>query len=32
VEYDVEKAVVSGVISMTTLFSVVTLLAWLHIL
>jgi predicted permease len=31
VEYDVEKAVVSGVISMTTLFSVVTLLAWLHI-
>jgi hypothetical protein len=32
VEYDVEKSVVSGVISMTTLFSVVTLLAWLHIL
>jgi predicted permease len=32
VEYDVEKPVVSGVISMTTLFSVVTLLAWLHIL
>lgn len=31
-EYDVEKAVVSGVISMTTLFSVVTLLGWLHIL
>ena len=32
VEYDVEKAVVSGVISMTTLFSVITLIAWLHIL
>jgi malonate transporter and related proteins len=32
VEYDVEKSVVSGVISMTTLFSVVTLLGWLHIL
>lgn len=32
VEYDVEKPVVSGVISMTTLFSVVTLLGWLRIL
>jgi predicted permease len=32
VEYDIEKAVVSGVISMTTLFSVITLIAWLHIL
>jgi malonate transporter and related proteins len=32
VEYDVEKGVVSGVISMTTLFSVVTLLGWLRIL
>ena len=31
-EYDVEKAVVSGVISMSTLFSVVTLLGWLHVL
>jgi malonate transporter and related proteins len=31
VEYDVEKGVVSGVISMTTLLSVVTLLAWLRI-
>jgi predicted permease len=32
VEYDVEKAVVGAVISMTTLFSVVTLLAWLYVL
>ncbi|MEI5996135.1 AEC family transporter [Paraburkholderia bengalensis] len=30
-EYDVEKTVVSGVISMTTLLSVFTLLAWLRI-
>jgi len=32
VEYDVEKSVVSGVISLTTLFSVVTLLGWLHLI
>jgi predicted permease len=32
VEYDVEKTVVGAVISMTTLFSVVTLLAWLYVL
>jgi predicted permease len=31
VEYDVEKNVVGAVISMTTLFSVFTLLAWLYI-
>ena len=31
-EYDVEKSVVGAVISMTTLFSIVTLLAWLYIL
>ena len=32
VEYDVEKTVVGAVISMTTLFSVVTLLGWLYVL
>ena len=32
VEYDVEKTVVGAVISMTTLFSVFTLLAWLYVL
>lgn len=32
VEYDVEKNVVGAVISMTTLFSVVTLLGWLYVL
>ncbi|MFM0055098.1 AEC family transporter [Paraburkholderia phytofirmans] len=32
VEYDVEKNVVGAVISMTTLFSVFTLLTWLYIL
>ena len=32
VEYDIEKAVVGAVISMTTLFSIVTLLAWLYVL
>ncbi|MFM0395562.1 AEC family transporter [Paraburkholderia phytofirmans] len=32
VEYDVEKNVVGAVISMTTLFSVFTLLAWLYVL
>jgi predicted permease len=31
-EYDVEKNVVGAVISMTTLFSVFTLLAWLYVL
>jgi len=31
-EYDVEKSVVGAVISMTTLLSIVTLLAWLYIL
>ncbi|SAK66464.1 auxin efflux carrier [Caballeronia temeraria] len=31
-EYDVEKAVVGAVISMSTLFSIVTLLAWLYVL
>lgn len=31
-EYDIEKTVVGAVISMTTLFSIVTLLAWLYIL
>jgi predicted permease len=32
VEYDVEKNVVGAVISMTTLFSVLTLLGWLYVL
>ncbi|BAO89615.1 AEC family transporter [Caballeronia cordobensis] len=32
VEYDVEKNVVGAVISMTTLLSIVTLLAWLYLL
>lgn len=32
VEYDVEKTVVGAVISMTTLFSVITLLGWLYVL
>ncbi len=32
VEYDVEKTVVGAVISMTTLFSVFTLLGWLYVL
>jgi malonate transporter and related proteins len=32
VEYDVEKTVVGAVISMTTLFSVFTLFAWLYVL
>ncbi|MFM0667814.1 AEC family transporter [Paraburkholderia sediminicola] len=32
VQYDVEKTVVGAVISMTTLFSVFTLLAWLYVL
>jgi malonate transporter and related proteins len=32
VEYDVEKQVVGAVISMSTLFSVLTLLAWLYVL
>ncbi|PRX33139.1 hypothetical protein B0G75_103367 [Paraburkholderia sp. BL18I3N2] len=32
VEYDVEKNVVGAVISMTTLFSIFTLLAWLYVL
>ncbi|SAK80342.1 auxin efflux carrier [Caballeronia hypogeia] len=32
VEYDIEKTTVGAVISMTTLFSIVTLLAWLYIL
>jgi predicted permease len=31
-EYDVEKSVVGAVISMTTLFSIGTLLAWLYVL
>ncbi|SAK64091.1 AEC family transporter [Caballeronia ptereochthonis] len=31
VEYDVEKPVVGAVISMSTLFSIVTLLAWLYL-
>ncbi|KND58037.1 malonate transporter [Candidatus Paraburkholderia schumanniana] len=31
VEYDVEKSVLGAVISMTTLFSIVTLLGWLYI-
>jgi malonate transporter and related proteins len=30
VEYDVEKTMAGGVVSMTTLFSVVTLLGWLY--
>ncbi|MDR5822782.1 MULTISPECIES: AEC family transporter [unclassified Caballeronia] len=32
VEYDIEKHVVGAVISMTTLFSIVTLLAWIAVL
>jgi hypothetical protein len=32
VEYDVEKTVVGAVISMTTIFSVFTLFAWLYVL
>jgi predicted permease len=32
VEYDIERTVVGAVISMTTLLSIVTLLAWLYVL
>jgi predicted permease len=32
VEYDVEKVMVGAVISMSTLFSIVTLLAWLYLI
>jgi hypothetical protein len=32
VEYDVEKAMVGAVISMSTLFSIVTMIFWLYVI